>query len=110
MNTRFINDYSREILAAADFIEKHPDCYNFYCGGVPRSNLDRGCLLAWIGYFCGMFDSSYVHVAGRVGLPLYAGQAAADMLSPGIPADRMSAAQMATWARRIVEKAKESQT
>lgn len=110
MIPKLITAYSAQILTAADFIEKNPDCYNFYSGEIPKTKNDRGCLLAWIGYFCGMRSGHYTHVAARVGLPLYAGQAASDMLSPDTPADRMSADRMATWARRVVEQAKEFET
>lgn len=42
------------IMAAADFIERNPERYNFYSARLPRGDDDRVCLLGWAGHFMGM--------------------------------------------------------
>jgi hypothetical protein len=39
------------ILAAADHIEKYPQCFEFTNARVPSDRGDTGCALGWIGYF-----------------------------------------------------------
>ena len=41
------------ILMAADFIEAHPAQHLFARGSVPSNLDDKGCPLAWAGYFFG---------------------------------------------------------
>lgn len=41
------------ILAAADWIEKNPDLYNFHNTRIPDCKTP-GCLLGWIGVFAGI--------------------------------------------------------
>lgn len=39
------------LLKVADWVEKHPDRYEFWCPCIPERAKDKGCLLGWIVYF-----------------------------------------------------------
>jgi hypothetical protein len=39
------------IMLAADWIERHPKQHSYVYPSVPDSPEDKGCPLAWIGYF-----------------------------------------------------------
>lgn len=46
-------DIYNAILAAADYIERHPNDFCFYSREVPSNCGSPGCALGWIGVFAG---------------------------------------------------------
>lgn len=63
-------DRDEAILHTADFIEKHPERYDFFYGQVPESETAKACALAWLGFFLGMsWETYYYEVADATGLP-----------------------------------------
>ncbi len=41
-------------LKAANFIETHPEQYNFMALNIPKYETDCGCMLGWTSFFAGI--------------------------------------------------------